>query len=134
MISDQYQRQMVYSEFTARVLRNAAGMILKEQAKNIDSYLNYRTGHTINSLYDAFIVTKSGSGAVLHFNYLIDLRFIDLKRTASGHKKKVYGPVYNRPLWGYVYGYAFGTLRYGLTETVQTEIFDMIRESYKKPL
>lgn len=134
MLSNQYNRQMLYSEFTAKVLRNAAGMILKEQAKNIEAYFNYQSGHTINSLYEAFMVTRSGGGASLKFDYLIDLRFLDLKHTASGKKKKVYGPVYNRPLWGHVYGYVFGTLRYGLTQSVQSEIFDMIRESYKKPL
>ena len=133
MISNQYQRQTVFSEFTARTLRTAAGMILREQAKTIAAYLNFRTGHISNSLYEAFLVTKSGSGANLHFNYLIDLRFLDIKKTASGRKKKVYAAVYNRPLWGYVYGYTFGTLRYGLTQSVESEIIDIIRESYKIP-
>ena len=133
MIAEKYQRQTVYAEFTARTLRTAASMILREQAKTIAAYLNYRTGHISNSLYDAFLVTKSAYGANLHFNYLIDLRFLDIKTTAAGRKKKVYAAVYNRPLWGYVYGYTFGTLRYGLTQSVEAEIVDIIRESYKKP-
>lgn len=135
MIADKYIRGQLYSEFTAQVLRNAAPKILSEQADRVYSSYNERTGHIGESLQNqAFRVIKMGDGAVLQFDYLIDLRFLDMKTTATGKKKKVYGPVYNRPLWGYVYGYIFGTLRYGLTGKVQQEIFDMIRESYKKPL
>ena len=135
MLSDQYIRGMLYQEFVAQVLQNAAPKILSAQDARVYTYYNERTGHIGDSLMNqAFRVQRMGSGATLEFDYLIDLRFLDLKTLASGRKKRVYGPVYNRPLWGYVHGYIFGTLRYGLTQKVQTEIFDMIRESYKKPL
>lgn len=135
MISDQYIRGQLYSEFTAQVLRNAAPKIMSEQADRVETYFNERTGHIVDSLMNqAFRVQRMGDGAILQLDYLIDLRFLDIKTTASGKKKRLYGPVYNRPLWGYVYGYIFGTLKYGLTQKVQAEIFDMIRESYKKPL
>lgn len=134
MLSDNYIRGQLYSEFTAQVLRNAAPKIMSEQADRVDAYFNQRTGHIVDSLMNqSFRVQRMGDGAVLQFDYLIDLRFLDLKTTKYG-RKKVYGPAYNKPLWGYVYGYIFGTLKYGLTQKVQTEIFDMIRESYKKPL
>jgi len=133
MISDKYIGQL-YSEFTAQVLRNAAPKIMSEQADRIYTYFNERTGHIGDSLQNqSFRVIKMGDGAVLQFDYLLDLRFLDMKTTKYG-KKKVYGPVYNKPLWGFVYGYIFGTLRYGLSGKVQNEIFDLIRESYKKPL
>lgn len=135
MISDKFIRGQLYSEFTAQVLRNAAPKILNEQADRIESYLNRRSGDIVNQLRSqSFRILKMGDGAVLQFNYLLDLRFMDMKTGKSGKKKTVYGPVYNKPLWGYVYGYIFGTLRYGLTGKVQAEIFDMIRESYKKSL
>lgn len=125
---------MLYQEFVAQVLQKAAPMILAEQASRVYAYYNERTGHIGQSLQaQSYQVLKSGSGAVMDLDYLLDLRFLDMKTTARG-KKKIYGPVYNKPLWGYVYGYIFGTLKYGLTGKVQTEIFDMIRESYKKPL
>lgn len=125
---------MLYQEFVAQVLQRAAPMIMSEQASRVYAYYNERTGHIGESLQEqSFHVVKSGTGATLDFDYLIDLRFLDMKTTKYG-KKKVYGPVYNKPLWGYVYGYVFGTLKYGLTKKVQTEIFDKIRESYKKPL
>lgn len=126
---------MVYQEFVAQVLQNAAPKILSEQEARVYTYYNERTGHIGDSLMNqAFHVQRLGTGATLNLDYLIDLRFLDLKTLASGRRKRVYGPVYNRPLWGYVYGYIFGTLQWGLTQKVQTEIFDMIRESYKKPL
>lgn len=134
MISEKYIQGQLYSEFTAQVLRTAGPKILSEQEARVYAYYNERTGHIGDSLQNqAFRVIKMGDGAVLQFDYLVDLRFLDMKTTATG-KKKIYGPVYNKPLWGYVYGYIFGTLRYGLTGKVRSEIFDLIRESYKKPL
>lgn len=134
MISEKYIRGMLYEEFAARVLQAAGPKILDEQANRVETYYNERTGHIASSLREhAFTVKKMAGGAVLQFDYLIDLRFLDAKTTKYG-KKKIYGPVYNKPLWGYVYGFVFGTLRYGLTKEVKNEIFGMIRENYKKPL
>lgn len=135
MITDQYIRGTLYQEFVAQVLQHAAPMIMSEQAERVAAYYNERSGHIYDALMNqSFRVQRMTGGAILDFDYMIDLRFLDIKTTALGRKKQVYGPVYNRPLWGYVYGYIFGTLRYGLTSKVQAEIFDLIRESYKKPL
>ena len=126
---------MLYQEFVAQTLQHAAPMIMSEQAARVSVYFNERTGHIYESLEShTFKVLRMGSGATLSLGFLLDLRFLDMKTTAAGRKKKVYGPVYNKPLWGYVYGYIFGTLKWGLTSKVQSEIFDIIRESYKKPL
>ena len=125
---------MLYQEFVARVLQSAAPKILNEQAARVYTYYNKRTGHIGEALSkQSFKISNSSGTATLDLDYLIDLRFLDMKATRYG-KKKLYGPVYNKPLWGYVYGYVFGTLRYGLTATVQRDIFNAIRESYKKPL
>jgi hypothetical protein len=135
MVSQKYIKGMLYSAFIAQVLQYAAPRILSEQAARVETYYNERTGHIVDSLMNqAFRVQNHRGGATLNFDYLIDLRFLDMKYTASGRRKKLYGPVYNKPLWGYVYGYVFGTLKYGLSEAVQKEIFDELRESYKKPL
>ncbi len=125
---------MLYQEFVSRVLQNAAPKILNEQAARVYTYYNQRTGHIGKSLKNqAFKVSGTQGSATLDLDYLIDLRFLDMKATKYG-KKKLYGPVYNKPLWGYVYGYVFGTLRYGLSTTVQRDIFNAIRESYKNTL
>jgi hypothetical protein len=136
MISDKYIKGMLYQEFRAQVLQKAAPMIMREQAERVYAYYNRQTGHIYDSLQaQTFNVLRMQGGAVLNFGYLIDLRFLDMKTTtASGHIKSSYGPVYNKPLWGYVYGYIFGTLQWGLDKKERTEIFDLIRESYKKPL
>jgi len=134
MVSEKYIRGMLYEEFAARVLQAAGPKILNEQADRVEAYYNVRTGHIAAALRQhSYTVRKMAGGAVLQFDYLIDLRFLDAKTTKNG-KKKIYGPVYNKPLWGFVYGYVFGTLRYGLDKDVKKEIFGMIRENYKKPL
>lgn len=125
---------MLYQEFVTRVLQNAAPKILKEQQARVYTYYNKRTGHIGEALSNrAYKISGSAGSATLEMDYLIDLRFLDMKTTRYG-KKKLYGPVYNKPLWGFVYGYVFGTLRWGLTSTVQRDIFDAIRDSYKKTL
>jgi len=121
---------MLYSEFAARTMTTAAQKILVAQRRNLLYFYNEQTGHIRESLTDqVYKVQKSASGVQLLGSYLVDLRFLDLKTTAMGKKKKLYGPVYNRPLWGVVYGYLLGTLQYGLTEQVRTEIFEEIKES-----
>lgn len=37
-------------------------------------------------------------------NYPATIRFLDLKKTKSGQKKRRYTPIYNRPLFGHLYG------------------------------
>jgi hypothetical protein len=134
MISDSFNRGMLYQEFVSRVLQAAAPKIIKEQHARVYTYYNKRTGHIGEALStQAFKISGSPGSAILEISYLIDLRFLDMKTTRYG-KKKLYGPVYNKPLWGYVYGYVFGTVRYGLTVAVQKDIFNAIRESYKNPL
>lgn len=91
MISDQFNRGMLFEEFTAQVLQNAAPKIMSEQADRVYRYYNERTGHIGESLMNhIFQVLRSGGGASLEFGYLLDLRFLDLKLTASGKKKKLY--------------------------------------------
>lgn len=132
MPQTKYIKGMLYQEFAARVLQNTAPEILEEQHQRVYQYYNFRTGSIGARLStQAAKVRKMAGGAVLEFDYAIDLRFLDIKKTKHG-KKKVYGPVYNRPLWGYVYGYIFNTLRYGLSAKVQQEIFDEIRASVEK--
>lgn len=49
-------------------------------------------------------------------NILIDypatIRYLDLKKTKYGKKKRYYTPIYNRPLFGHLYGrgYSFATI------------------------
>lgn len=37
-------------------------------------------------------------------NYPATIRFLDLKKTKYGKKKRYYTPIYNRPLFGHLYG------------------------------
>ena len=133
-MSDKYYKDRLYQEYVSRVLQAAAPKILKEQQARVYTYYNMRTGHIGRALErQSFKISNSSGTTTLDIDFLLDLRFLDMKSTRYG-KKKIYGPVYNRPLWGFVYGYVFGTLRWGLTSSVQREIFDAIRDSYKNTL
>lgn len=40
----------------------------------------------------------------IELNYPATIRFLDLKKTKSGNKKRRYTAIYNRPLFGHLYG------------------------------
>ena len=49
------------------------------------------------------------------------IRFMDLKKTAFGKRKKIYHPIYNKPVYGYLFGYAYDRMRFGLTNYLRQE-------------
>jgi Na+-transporting NADH:ubiquinone oxidoreductase subunit NqrC len=130
MLTTEYTQGMVFSAFTEKVLRQTAPEILQDQKKNVEAYYNKRSGRIASELNNSIIQLSSSSGAsTLTFNYLVDLRYMDMKRTKEGKIKKIYHPVYNRILWGYVYGYMYSMLRYGLNESVKREVIDELRNA-----
>ncbi len=40
----------------------------------------------------------------IELSYPATIRFLDLKKTKSGNKKRRYTAIYNRPLFGHLYG------------------------------
>lgn len=128
-----YTKGMLHQKYAQRVLTGAAKEILQEQREAVRIYYNRRSGKIMQDLSDAIAsVRPTAGGTTLFFKYLIDLRFLDMKKTASGKKKKVYGPVYNRILWGHVYGNIIPQLRFGLNRSIEVEIIDELKESYNQ--
>lgn len=109
-----------FAQFAAEVLADTAGRLLTEQAGIADVYLR-KTGWLAENLASGiYQVTQTEDGANLKINYPARIRFLDLKKAASGKKKKVYHPIYNRPFYGFTYGYAFARLRAALNENVRS--------------
>ncbi len=135
MISQKYQKTLLHRKFTANVLTESAESIFKEQAAVAKTYIHRKSGDLVAKLQSRpFTVVPSGSGAILTLEYLKYTRFVDMKKTPRGKRKKNYHALYNKIFYGTIYGYTYNALRYGLTGAVREEIFDTLRKSYAKGL
>ena len=63
-----------------------------------------RTGRLSASLQDRATIT----GTAAQLEYPKYIRFLDMKRSRTG-ARKIHGPIYNRPIYGYLVG---GVLRF----------------------
>lgn len=80
-------------------MKGQAEALLGKQASVLSSTYNERSGLLSRALNDT--PNLGGDGLSVELSYPIHIRFLDLKKTASGKKKKRYAPIYNK----YVYGY-----------------------------
>ena len=117
MLSQQYKKGLSFVDHSAAVLEDTAEKLLHEQRGILETYYNRRTGTLARHLQSRiFNVKRSERGVSLIIDYLAQIRFMDLRKTASGKRKKIYHPIYNQPLYGYLFGYAYHRLRLGLLE------------------
>ena len=108
-----------FGQFAAEVLSDTGGRLLKQQSDIAGTYLR-RTGWLADKLASGiYSVTETEDGANMVINYPARIRFLDLKRAASGKMKKVYYPIYNKPFYGIVYGYAIARIRAALNTNIR---------------
>jgi len=117
MLSQEYEKGLSFVDHSSAVLEDTAEKLLQEQRGILETYYNPRTGTLARHLQSRpFNVKRSERGVNLIIDYIAQIRFMDLKKTALGKKKKIYYPIYNQPLYGYLFGYAYHRLRLGLLE------------------
>lgn len=122
-------------EHTATVFYNTGDELLKEQAGILKTHYSRRSGGLISMLTGRnFDVIMLSTGVKLIINYLKYIRFLDMKKTAMGKKKKVYQPIYNRPLYGYIYNVTYPRLRYGLSENIRNRTVEPLKAIFNKPI
>jgi hypothetical protein len=129
MISQQYTRNLIIGEFAAEVFNESATLMLQEQYKEAAGFFQTRSGRLLANLSGKPWRTTAGDNPSMTIDFVRHIRFLDLKKTARGKKKKVYRRIYNRFFHGYIYGYAYKRLRYGLTQGVRAEIIQRLRQA-----
>lgn len=129
MISQQYTRNLIISQFAAEVFNESAALMLQEQLKEAGGFFQTRSGRLLQNLGGKPYSVTNGDNPSLTVNFVKHIRFLDLKKTAKHKKKKVYRRIYNRFFHGYIYGYAYKRLRYGLTQGVRAEMIERLRKS-----
>jgi hypothetical protein len=114
--------QVRFGQFAGEVLSDTGGRLLKQQSDIADIYLK-RTGWLSEKLASGiYTVLSNDDGAQLIINYPKFIRFLDMKKSRSGRMKRVYHPIYNRPLYGFVYGYALARLRAALNSNIREAV------------
>ena len=79
-----------------------------------------------------FQVLNSGRGVTLKMDFLMKMRFMDMRKDAQGKKKKYYTPIYNKIVWGFIYGYLYKRLIYGISKDLNEAITQrLINSGYK---
>lgn len=79
--------------------------LLKRQAVIAAQDYLQRTGNLLSRLSSPiYTSTDNADGFDITIDYPATIRFLDLKLTAAGKKKRYYTAIYNRELFGHVYG------------------------------
>ena len=78
---------------------------------------NSRSGSLLQSTQQQPVLNDA-LGKRLILSYPLHIRFLDMKRGRGGRKKKVYEPIYNRFIWGYLFTGTYMALLRGLTGRV----------------
>lgn len=129
------QKSLVFNKYAADVMREVAVDLFKEQAETAEVYLNERTGGLLKHLRSApFTILQSNGQVALELEYILQIRFLDLKKTKKGKKKRNYTPIYNKLVWGFIFGNLYPQLKYGFTEQVRQRYIGAMQEIYKDPI
>lgn len=106
MITDLYTRTTPLNESVADSARDILAKLLKRQSAI--ARMDYNQRHSPH-LADVLAgmeaqVDRTDDEVQILLNYPATIRFLDLKKTRYGKKKRYYTPIYNRPLFGHLYG------------------------------
>lgn len=126
---------MLIQDYASKVMYETGEAINKRQSSIAKNQVNRKSGQTISSLQGRpFSVMKTIMGAKLVLRYLKRVRFMDMKLSASGNLKKQRYAIYNKPIYGLVYGYAYAQLKHGLFQYLRENGVNEIKEALKEPI
>lgn len=117
------------------MLSTTGESVLKEQQSIARSHYRRRSGKLISRLgSNAWQVQNKTVNPTLVIDYPIHIRFLDMKLNGKGFPKENYYPIYNKPLYGFIFGYAYKQLQYGLTANIRDNFTGPLQTALKDPL
>lgn len=130
MISQQQHKGFVLNQ-VVDILNTTGNLLLSEQAAIARTYYKRQSGTLISQLSNKpFVVKNKTISPTLLISYPKYIRFLDMKRTRDGTPKENYHPIYNKPFYGFVFGYAYGQLRYGLSKAVSNSFISPLKDTF----
>lgn len=112
----------VKTAFVSAILKQNAEAIRKEQSQVVDDWDLFETGKLKSSLQGGFSVQNQDGGAKLSMRYLTYARFLDMKRPGTSKAKREAYHLYNRIVFGFLYGQMLPTIRFGFTEDIKRQV------------
>ncbi len=120
-ISAKYRKTLINRQFIIDEASATASDIYKLQTTIAKTHSG--SGHLSRFLSTKpFTVNARGSGVILTLNYPLAIRYMDMKKDKYGKIKKHYDPIYNKIVWGYIYGYLYRRLIYGISRDMNQAI------------
>jgi len=123
MITD----EVIKKEFITNVISMGIRKIYQEQEQVVSANLNIITGDLLDHIKMAPFSSESlGNKTIYYIRVLPYLRFLDIRykrgsdRISKHQRKKL--ALYNRVVWGVLYGETFPTLEYGFREDIRKYI------------
>jgi len=131
MITAKYTNRDI-AAMAEEVFYRTGEKVTAQQSGILKAYYKRQSGALQSNLSSRpFSVMRTSAGARLLISYLVRIRFLDLKFTRHGTVKNRYHPIYNKPLWGFVYGYSYGALSWGLASNIRENLSGGLRVALK---
>lgn len=129
MISAKYNKALINREFITELANETASDIYEVQTNIAKSHAN--SGKLYRYLQQKpFTLSNSGFGMRLAMSYPVRIRYMDMKKDPkTGKKKKNYQPIYNKIVWGFIYGYLYKQLMYGVSQQMNQAIINRLESS-----
>lgn len=108
-----------------RLLTSRANNLLSHQKVVAAMSYNSHSGELLRSTQQQPGFNNVG-GKRLILYYPIHIRFLDMKKGRNGRNKKVYEPIYNKFIWGYLFTGTYMALTRGLTGKISMTIVHTI--------
>ena len=125
-VTDTGRMDMISDEFKHEVgsyMQSQSDRLLAHQAGIASASYNTRSG----SLARALASRAEVKDATVSIPYPVHIRFLDLKKTRTGRRKRNYTPIYNR----YVYGYMKSGIWRMLMASLPKQMIRTIEETIK---
>lgn len=123
-ISAKYTKTLIDRQFIANEAEQTANDIIDIQLPIAKNKGWTRIVKNLSSR--PFTVVQSGRGVVLTFNYLTLMRFMDMRKDRYGNEKPDYTPIYNKHVFGLIYGYLYKRLVAGIGKDLNEAIVQQL--------
>lgn len=124
MITD----QMIKTEFIHNVVSAGLKKIRTIQKDVISKNLNVVSGDLLKSLEKAPLEIEGASKQTYYLSVLPYMRFLDIHyRENMGVRRNL--AIYNRSIWGVIYGETQHILRYGLSEDLRKSLAAQLEQN-----
>ncbi|MFA6831305.1 MAG: hypothetical protein WCR36_03415 [Bacteroidaceae bacterium] len=130
MITD----EMIKTEFIADTLNKGIRKIYRIQEETVDRYLHKKSGDLSSFLSRSPFHYSSSAGSVTYYARILSyLRFLDMHYRKGNDRisKHIRSnlALYNRVVWGVLYGDTFPDIEFGLLDSIKSGIREQLKNA-----